>query len=123
MYDVIVLFKPEIDVKVENVVELAKAITVNSEAKVVQDEDVVSIENGEAKITLEFANDASAQEEIQEIAALFDIDCAACKSRVTMGGYDPEMELIDDYNILIKRLSKNQHVILFDPLEGALLEP
>ena len=123
MYDVIVLFKPAIDVKVENVLELANAITVNSDAKVVQTENVVSIENGESKLTLDFSNDASAQEEAQEIADLFDIDCAGCKSRITMGGYDPEMELINDYNILIERLSKNQHVVLFDPVEGALLEP
>lgn len=123
MYDVIVLFKPEIDVKVDNVLELAKAITVKSDAEVVQDKNVVTIENGEAKLTLDFGNDASAKEEIQEIADLFDIDCAECKSRIVMGGYDPEMDLINDYNILISRLSKNQHVILFDPLEGALLEP
>ncbi|MEM6452674.1 MAG: hypothetical protein AAF703_20450 [Cyanobacteria bacterium P01_D01_bin.105] len=123
MYDVIVLFKPAIDVKVKNVVELAEAITADSEAKVVQDKNVVSIELGEAKLTLDFSNDASAREEVQEIADLFEVDCAGCKSRVTMGGYDPEMMLIDDYNSLIERLSKNQHVILFDPVEGALLEP
>ena len=122
MYDVIVLFKPAIDVKVENVVELAEAIASASDAKVVQNENIVSLENGEAKITLDFSNEASAQEEAQEIADLFDVDCAGCKSRITMGGYDPEMEMIGDYNILIERLSKNQHVILFDPVEGALLE-
>ena len=123
MYDVIVLFKPAIDVKVENVVELAEAITTSSDAKVVQNNNIVSIENGEAKLTLDFCNDASAKEEAQEIADLFGVDCAGCKSRVTMGGYDPEMALISDYNFLIERLSKNQHVILFDPVEGALLEP
>ena len=123
MYDVIVLFKPAIDVKVENVVELAEAIAASGDAKVVQNKNVVSLENGEAKLTLDFSNDASAKEEAQEIADLFDVDCAGCKSRVTMGGYDPEMMLINDYNLLIERLSKNQHVILFDPVEGALLEP
>jgi len=123
MYDVIVLFKPAIDVKVENVVELAEAIAAASDAKVAQNENIISLENGEAKITLDFCNDAGAQEEAQEIADLFGVDCAGCKSRVTMGGYDPEMELISDYNLLIQRLSKNQHVILFDPVEGSLLEP
>ena len=122
MYDVIALFKPEIDVKLENVLELAKAITINSDAKVVQDENVVSIENGEAKLTLDFASDGAAQEEAQEIADLFGVECAACKSRLTIGGYDPEMALINDYNFLIERLSKNPNVILFDPIEGSLLE-
>lgn len=122
MYDAIVLFKPSITVKVKNVVELAEAIAADSEAKVACNENRVVLELGEANITLDFSDTPEAQAEIKEIAELFDVDCAECKSRVEMGGYDPEMVLINDYTRLIERLDKNKNVILFDPVEGALLE-
>ncbi len=122
MYDVIVLFKPAIPVKVSDVVVLAEAIAANSDSKVVQQDNLVNIENGEAKLTLDFSNAPTVEEEANEIAELFDVDCAGCKARVEMGGYDPEMVLIDDYTSLVKRLDKNENVILFDPVEGAVLE-
>lgn len=122
MYDVIALFKPAITVKVSDVVVIAEAIA-SQESTVTQNKNSVIIENGEAQLTLEYRNGEEVIEESVEISELFDVPCAECNARLELNGYDPEMALIDDYTALINRLDKNPNVILFDPVEGALLEP
>ncbi len=122
MYDVIALFKPTITVKVSDVVVIAEAIA-SSESSVTEDKNSVIIENGDAQLTLEYRNGEEVIDESVEISELFDVPCAECNARLEINGYDPEMVLISDYTHLVERLNKNPHVILFDPTEGALLEP
>ena len=122
MYDVIALLKPTIKVKVSDVVVIAEAIA-SQEASVTQNKNSVIIENGDAQLTLEYRDGKEVLDESVEISELFDVPCAECHARLEINGYDPDMVMINDYTLLIERLNKNPHVILFDPTEGALLEP
>lgn len=122
MYEVIALFKPEMTVQLKDVVVIAEQVAAKGDARVAKNENSVIIEDGEAQLILEFSDAPHVIEEANEIAELFDVPCQGCKSRVEMSGYDPDMVLINDYTMLIERLAKNENVILFDPVEGALLE-
>ncbi len=121
MYDVIALFKPTIAVKVSDVMVMAEAIAAQ-DSQITQEENTITLTNEDAQLTLEYRTDDEVVSESEEISKLFDVDCAECNARLEINGHDPEMLLINDYTLLIERLEKNPHVILFDPVEGALLE-
>lgn len=123
MYEVFALFKPAMTVKVKDVMVMAEAIAAKTDSKLSQNENTVILENGEGQLKLALTDGANVLEESTELYDLFEVPCEGCTSRLEFSGHDPDMTLIDDYNLLIARLNKNENVILFDPTEGTLLEP
>ncbi|MEM9089128.1 MAG: hypothetical protein AAGC93_10325 [Cyanobacteria bacterium P01_F01_bin.53] len=122
MYEVFALFKPEMPVTVKDVRVMADAIAATSDAQVSQRENTVTLESGEAQLNLALNDGPHVAEESNELFELFEVPCEGCISRLEFSGYDPDMVLFNDYSLLIQRLEKNKNVILFDPVEGALLE-
>jgi len=123
MYEVFALFKPAMTVKVKDVMVMVEAIAAETDSQISQNENTVILQNGEGQLKLALADGANVLEESTELYDLFEVPCEGCISRLEFSGHDPDMTLINDYNLLIARLNKNENVILFDPIEGALLEP
>ena len=123
MYEVFALFKPEMPVTLKDVVVMAEAIAATTDSTVAQDKNTVVIANGDASIPLALNEGPDVKTESNELFELFEVPCEGCISRLEFSGHDPDMVLFNDYSLLIQRLEKNKNVILFDPVEGALLEP
>jgi hypothetical protein len=76
---------------------------------------VLHLEEGVLEITRNA--DERVRLESDEIAEEFDMDCAGSSVRYETSGDDPDLELFNDFVILMEWLEATGHFAIFDPNE------
>lgn len=115
MYEALVMLKPGNTFSVDEMEALVKKVTA---ATVRRESDSVIVETESAGFDIDYNDEPYVVEESIEITGDSGIDCYASTVRFEVQGEDPEMELFNDYLLVMETLDKMDKFVIYDPTEG-----
>ena len=119
MYETLILVKPGKDLPFSEIESIARTIADTGDGLFKSSPRRLAIVlEDEAELKIQLNDSADVLVESKELAAKTGIVCDKVTVRFEVSGEDPEMDLFNDYMMILEEIHATGKVILIDPVEG-----